>query len=287
MGRAGQSRARLLTAHPDCTLVSTVSRRAGYGTSTVEEVFSSAKIHAVVVATENATHPQLVADALVSGKHVLVEYPLAHRVQQIRELYDLARRQRRVLHLEMIGLLTASHAAVQGWLLNQAIARITLDFQGGFYRWVEDEAKAGRWGQLAVARLHALYQWCGPLSLQGGEFSETDDGYELQVSFSTGTGVEITLRDRRHRAHSRRRETRFWDIHDVEHAPPKASPSVDLFRRDLDICLEQIWGTRRDGYVSEAEAMEVTKLAEEVSALCVTARLAPRSRPIDNADENR
>ena len=54
-------------------------------------------LDAVAVASPIHTHHTLARDALLAGKHVLVEKPLATSVEEATELVTLARRQRRVL----------------------------------------------------------------------------------------------------------------------------------------------------------------------------------------------
>ncbi len=57
--------------------------------SSAEAVISS-DVDAVVIATPTSTHYQLVRDALLAGKHVLVEKPITDNVQQACELAELA-----------------------------------------------------------------------------------------------------------------------------------------------------------------------------------------------------
>ena len=59
-------------------------------TDKIEEVFSDPEIQAVVIATPVATHFELAIRALGSGKHVLVEKPMATSVQEAKEIGDLA-----------------------------------------------------------------------------------------------------------------------------------------------------------------------------------------------------
>lgn len=54
------------------------------------EIFEDKDIEAVVIATPVATHFELARQALFSGKHVLVEKPLATRVAEVEELGRIA-----------------------------------------------------------------------------------------------------------------------------------------------------------------------------------------------------
>ena len=65
-------------------------------TTQVEEVFRS-DVDAVVIATPVRTHYQLAKEALLHGKHVLVEKPLTANVAEAEELVALAEQQQRIL----------------------------------------------------------------------------------------------------------------------------------------------------------------------------------------------
>ena len=61
-----------------------------------EDIFRS-DVDGVVIAAPVRTHYQLAKEALLQGKHVLVEKPLTTNVAEARELITLANEQRRVL----------------------------------------------------------------------------------------------------------------------------------------------------------------------------------------------
>jgi predicted dehydrogenase len=65
-------------------------------TTRVEDVFCS-DVDGVVIATPIRTHYRLAKEALLQGKHVLVEKPLTASVAEAEELVELARRKQRVL----------------------------------------------------------------------------------------------------------------------------------------------------------------------------------------------
>jgi predicted dehydrogenase len=65
-------------------------------TTSIEELFNS-DVDGVVIATPVRTHYQLARQALLHGKHVLVEKPLTASVAEAEELVALAREQQRVL----------------------------------------------------------------------------------------------------------------------------------------------------------------------------------------------
>src|SRR5947209_17660544 len=65
-------------------------------TTRAEEVFCS-DVDGVIIATPVRTHFQLAREALLHGKHVLVEKPLTANVSQAEELVALAQEQQRIL----------------------------------------------------------------------------------------------------------------------------------------------------------------------------------------------
>lgn len=57
-----------------------------------EEIVSRDDVHAVIVATPNFTHPQIVLDAVANRKHVLCEKPLALNYADAKKMADAAAR---------------------------------------------------------------------------------------------------------------------------------------------------------------------------------------------------
>jgi predicted dehydrogenase len=78
--------------------------------SDVADVLSRPDIEAVVIATPAETHANLAEQALLAGKDVLCEKPLALRYETGRNLARLAQAQERIL---MVGHLLEYHPAVQ------------------------------------------------------------------------------------------------------------------------------------------------------------------------------
>lgn len=78
--------------------------------SDVEAVLADSDIDAVVIATPVVTHHELARKALLAGKHVLVEKPLAATSAQCEELIGLASERRLTL---MVGHVFLFNAAVR------------------------------------------------------------------------------------------------------------------------------------------------------------------------------
>lgn len=69
-------------------------------TASLDEVLADPAVHAVAVATPAATHLPVAKAALLAGKHVLVEKPLAANLDDGRDLVELAERNGLVLMLD-------------------------------------------------------------------------------------------------------------------------------------------------------------------------------------------
>jgi UDP-2-acetamido-3-amino-2,3-dideoxy-glucuronate N-acetyltransferase len=74
------------------------------------DLLEDGKVKAVAVAAPAALHYDLARRALVAGKDVFVEKPLALRVPQAEELVDLARDRKRIL---MVGHILEYHPAIR------------------------------------------------------------------------------------------------------------------------------------------------------------------------------
>ena len=75
-----------------------------------EDILKDKKVDAVVIATSATTHFELTKKALLSGKHVFVEKPLALKVKDAEELVKIAETEKRKL---MVGHLLEYHPAVE------------------------------------------------------------------------------------------------------------------------------------------------------------------------------
>ncbi len=82
---------RICDANPDRLRAVASRHPRARATLDVDEVFADPTVAAVYLATPVSTHYHLVRQALLAGKHVLVEKPLATTVEQAEELAALGR----------------------------------------------------------------------------------------------------------------------------------------------------------------------------------------------------
>jgi predicted dehydrogenase len=122
VGYWGPNLLRNLVAAKKCTVPTVVdlsSERRNYVlslypaihvTEDVSQVFRDPEIDAVVISTPVATHYELALQALESGKHILVEKPLARSVEEVENIGRLAAKKHLVA---MVGRTFLFNAAVR------------------------------------------------------------------------------------------------------------------------------------------------------------------------------
>ena len=267
LGRAGQARVRDIALLPGVGLQGTVSRRPGAGTLALSEAVAREDIDLAVIATENASHASLAQAFLRAGKHVLVDFPLATDAATARELYGIAQARGLCLHTELIGLLTSDHAAVIAACRASPPARISLHFTGAVQGWLQDEVRAGRWGNLAVARLHTLWDLAGPLVLREARLHATADAYVLDVTLHGAADCVLHLREERGPSLPRSHALTVTG-RDGSRLPPQVpAPPSGLFLRDLQACVARIRSQGSQGaYVDDATVLAVLELGDAISA---------------------
>jgi predicted dehydrogenase len=271
VGRANQARQRDAGTIPGVAVLATVSRREGVGSHTLAQVLADPAIHAVCIATENASHAALAAQCLQAGKHVLVDFPLAGSLQEAQALHALAKQNHLILHTESIGLLTAEHAALKQLHQERPLASVELEFAADLHGWVLEEARLGHLGQLGIGRLQALDDLFGPLTLlhATGAFYAPQ---EMAPGQWTGPGyrVDAVLQGpltRVHWAEVRRpglARVRQWNGTHVDGEVlvlPAGHEQRGLFGRDLAVFVGRIHGTVQ-AYCGEAAVERVIGLAE-------------------------
>ncbi len=86
--------------------------------------FEDPTVDAVVISTPTTTHYHLALAALRAGKHVLVEKPIAARVEEADELCELADRQGRVLMVGHVFLFNIAIRRVKGYLDEGRLGRL-------------------------------------------------------------------------------------------------------------------------------------------------------------------
>lgn len=85
-------------------------------TADLADVLADERVDALVVATPTSTHSSIVRDALNAGKHVLVEKPIAHLLDESVELSHLADRLGKVLMVGHVFLFNPAFRAAKEYI---------------------------------------------------------------------------------------------------------------------------------------------------------------------------
>lgn len=265
-GRAGRIRARDIEAEPGHELYAQIPGRTS--TDAIHTAIATAPIDAVAICVENARHEALANAALDAGRHTLVEFPLCFTAAGALGLTQLAQRSGLTLHLELIGLLTGGHLALREHVGKVGLSTLQVDFSGGLYGWVAEEAAADRWGQLCVGRLHALWDIAGPLTLDTVALTTPKSGgYRLTAHLRGARGEPIVLTEQRGPDLKRSASWSGEDGAGIPISRARLQPSVPLFLQDLRRCAARIGGDASAAYVSDEDVIAVAGLAEQISLL--------------------
>lgn len=264
-GRAGQARLRAIAEHPDARLVAAVRHTEVAGEPRLADALADPAVDALVLCTPNLLHAPVARAGLEAGKHVLVEFPLAPAAAPARELFELARSRRRVLHVEHIELLAPSQRAQRerrrglGHLIEGE-----LQFTGAAEGWIANEQLAGSPALRAVARLHRLLDLFGEARVESAELARRGAGYRLEVVLRPLAGGRLRLVEQRGPDLAR---GTHWSIQ-CEHGrlddPPPESPA-GLFQEDLACFIARV-RSGEPSYVSEARVLAVLGLVEQIDA---------------------
>ncbi len=121
--------------------------------ATLDELLREDSIDVVDIVTPNQTHYDFAKAALIAGKHVLLEKPMALTVAQCDDLVDTARRQRRVLaighELRLSSLWGQARELIEqgkiGPVQHVLIELSRFPYRQGSEGWRDDRQRVGSW----------------------------------------------------------------------------------------------------------------------------------------------
>lgn len=90
----------------------------------LSKVWRDKQVQVVIVATPNATHYQIVKEALIAGKHVLSEKPLALKTSQCLEMKKIAEDSDLKLHVEYTYTFSKSIKKAVEWVHKGKIGKL-------------------------------------------------------------------------------------------------------------------------------------------------------------------
>lgn len=259
LGAAGQARQRDLVKDPFFELVGSVQRGED---EKFKKFLNDPLIDAFIICSPNASHYDFARQSLLAHKHVLVEFPLARTSQEAKELFLLAREHKKVLHTELIGLLTAEHLALKFAVLSRGLSRIKMIAEGGLKSWVTHELQAKHLSSVLNGRLHSLWSLAGPLKFQNLELLDDQSVYEVKIVLQGGDGQEILLHHKRANSLARKIQCDCFD-REGEKIEFDSSPSAGLFAEDLKNFASQLLGG--EPYVSDQVVLDVLTLGDQIN----------------------
>ncbi|WP_324040429.1 Gfo/Idh/MocA family oxidoreductase, partial [Aeromonas caviae] len=153
-GFAGQTfHAPFLATTPGLTLRWVVSRDAakvqtalpGTRVGTLEQVLADDSLDLVVIATPNDTHAPIAREALLAGKHVVIDKPFALDLAEAKALVELAEKQQRLLSIFHNRRWDGDFLTVRRLLAEGALGQVA-QFESHFDRYRPEVGPRGRAG---------------------------------------------------------------------------------------------------------------------------------------------
>ena len=235
--QATVSRRGSLHAVAPTELVSLLSPHHALENWELEDLFTSPLIDAIAICSENELHSLQIQKALTHNKHVLVDFPLCTNLDEIDPLFQLSQSVGCLLHLEMIGLLSPRFQTQYAHHQIDPITHWETHFQGGSYRWIQDEIRKKRAVHLAFARLYQIHVLFEHPQLKSVSFSQKGDSeYRLELSLATPS-TQIHLIEHRS-PNLKRTQTQTVICQsgvDLGSLPTLTHSTKPLFQQDLEL----------------------------------------------------
>lgn len=173
--------------------------------SSWQALLEQPELDLVVIASINQDHSAMVQAALLAGKHVIVEYPLALDYTAGQALVELAQRQDKLLHVEHIELLGGVHQALRRYLPDlgkvfSARYATVMPQHPAPRRWTYHQAQFGFPLIAALSRIHRLTNLFGSVQRVACQTrfwpDDTPDFFQAclcqaQLQFSHGIWAEV------------------------------------------------------------------------------------------------
>jgi len=176
--------------------------------ATPQQAFADPEIDLVVIATSNQSHHPLAKEALLAGKHVVVDKPFTVTLAQAEDLLAVARAQERVLTVFQNRRWDADFLALRQVLASGKLGRI-VHFESHFdryrpdvpSRWRDDDLPgSGLWFDLGAHVVDQALQLFGcpedlqlDLALQR-DGARTNDYFHAQLRYgSRDPGLRVIL----------------------------------------------------------------------------------------------
>lgn len=160
----------------------------------------------VVVATPNSSHFDLAKDALLAGKHVVVDKPFTNTSEQARQLTELARERNRIISVFQNRRWDGDFRTVRRVLEGKLLGRL-VEYEAHYNRF-RNTPRPGAWREAAELGSGILFDLGSHLVDQAQvlfglpqmitadirrqrDFVETDDSFELILHYDA---LKVTLK---------------------------------------------------------------------------------------------
>ena len=263
LGAAGRARLAALGEVSGLELAGILSRRPELATLSPEMALADPAIDALAISLENTAHSEAVRRGLEAGKHILVDYPLALSRAEAEDLFQLARKKNKLLHVEHIGLLSEEHlqlkksAKESGPLLSGEFL-----FQAGYNEKIADETRTGPLPLLALSRLLQVADLWGCPKLEEARFEKNKSGFSLHLHLRFPEGGILGFTEERRVGLHRRRSLAARGQKGPIHWKSGISGG-GLFAKDLEFFLRRLKNSQ-SCYYDEKLMIELIGLLEQI-----------------------
>ncbi|NXA33282.1 BIEA reductase, partial [Eudromia elegans] len=235
----------------------------------LEDALRSKDIHAAFISTENISHEETIRTFLEAGKHVLVEYPMALSAKAAHELWEMAERKDKILHVEHIELLTEEYKQLKKEVAGKDLVKGTLHFTGH----VLDEKQAGFPAFSGIARLTWLVDLFGDLTVTSATREEQKEkNYsKMTAHFQTANKKPLTWIEERGPGMRREKKINFcFTSGCLEELPQAPRSAVGLFMQDQNLFAKKLLGqvSKEELAAEKWRILRCLDLAEEIQQHC-------------------
>ena len=277
-GYAAKKRAEAFINHPHSQLIAVVGNNEertrnfcdSFGVLAVshwQQLLNDPQIDLICICNLNRDHGSFVRNALLAGKHVIVEYPLTTNPNKAEDLIKLAQAKQKLLHVEHIEIIGGVHQAIK-----QHIAEIGTPFLARYSTILLKRKRSPHWTYsyddygfpfiAALSRINRFTDLFGKVdtvSCFGRFWDATEPGYfsacycqaelkfqnEMLVSLTYGKGDQFKISDRTLEIHGDQGTLRFVGekgkiIRGKEEIEIQVGSRRGLFSRDTDMVLQHL-----------------------------------------------
>ncbi len=236
-------------------------------------------IDTIVICSENQLHFEQCQIALSKGLNVVVDFPACNTLAQAKILFDLSKQNDLLFRIAFIGELSAQSQLWYQQVKQDPLESLSLQLEGGYYRWIKSEAQQGHLANLAISRIKTLYQLAGPVESYHLDFQINEDGYDFLIKGKTKQDVDFELCETRKTDLARKVKT--FGIHKSKKTLQEAiNRQVEpLFKMDFQALIQQF----NEIQISQFTTLEKDKeIYLDVIAFCERIDIEIRERQLSS-----